>query len=65
MWVTPRISTHFQIYWKISRKDKYWHIQLKKGFFNREKSIEKNYWEKINIDIVNWEKLFDRSAERK
>ena len=23
------------------------------------------YWEKINIDIVNQEKLFDRSADHK
>ena len=25
----------------------------------------KKYWEKINIDIINWEKLFDRSADQK
>ena len=28
------------------------------------KSIEKNI-EKINIDIINWEKLFDRPADCK
>ena len=26
------------------------------------KSIEK-YWEKIDTDIINWEKFFDRSAD--
>ena len=25
----------------------------------------KKYWEKINIDIIDWEKLFDRSADHK
>ena len=25
----------------------------------------KNYWEKENIDAINWEKLFDGSAEYK
>ena len=30
-----------------------------------EKSIEKKYWENINIDIIIWEKLFDRFADHK
>ena len=25
----------------------------------------KKYWENINIDTINWEKLFDKSTERK
>ena len=25
----------------------------------------KKYWEKINIDIINWEKLFGRPADHK
>ena len=28
-------------------------------------NILKKYWEKINIDIINCEKLFDRSADNK
>ena len=31
---------------------------IEKSFFHRAKYIEKKYWEKINISIVNWEKLF-------
>ena len=38
---------------------------IEKCFFHWKKSIEKKYWEKINIDTINWEKLFDRSAEQK
>ena len=34
--------------------------------FHQAKSMEKNIRsEKINIDIMNWEKLFDRSSEHK
>ena len=31
--------------------------------FHRAKSIAKKYREKINIDTINQEKLFDRSAD--
>ena len=33
--------------------------------FHGANSIEKRYWEKINIDVINWEKIFDRSADHK
>ena len=33
--------------------------------FSTGQNLLKKKWEKINIDIINWEKLFDRSAERK
>ena len=26
---------------------------------------KKIYWEKVNIDTINWEKVFDRSADHK
>ena len=32
--------------------------------FHRAKSVEKNI-EKMNIDLINWEKLFDSSADNK
>ena len=32
---------------------------------SRAKAIEKKYWEKTNIDIINWEKLFDRSTDHR
>ena len=25
----------------------------------------KKYWEKVNVGTINWEKLFDRSADHK
>ena len=54
-----------KICWKkILRKDKYWHNQFGKGFSTGQNLLEK-YWEKINIDTSNWEKLFDRSTEHK
>ena len=33
--------------------------------FPRAKSIKENVEKKINIDVINWEKLFHRSADRK
>ena len=27
--------------------------------------LKKKYWEKVNIDTINWEKVFDRSADHK
>ena len=33
--------------------------------FHSPKSVEKKYREKINIGIINREKLFDRSANHK
>ena len=29
------------------------------------KYIEKKYWKKVNIDTINWEKLFDRPVDHK
>ena len=29
------------------------------------KAIKKKYWEKINVDKINWEKLFDKAANHK
>ena len=34
-------------------------------FFTFGKIYWKNYSEKINIDIINWEKLFDKYTEHK
>ena len=33
-------------------------VGVTRHFNSRVKSIEKKYWEKINIDTINWEKLF-------
>ena len=48
---------------KLLRKNKYWHNQLRKAFFS--KIYWKSFREKINIDINNWGKLLDRSADHK
>ena len=31
---------------------------------NSIENLLKTYWEKINIDIINWEKLFDISPDQ-
>ena len=31
--------------------------------FSSGKIYWKKYWEKIDTDIINWEKLFDRSGD--
>ena len=31
--------------------------------FQPGKIYLKNYWEKINVDIINWEKFFDWSDD--
>ena len=37
----------------------------KETLFPQGKIYWKRCWEKINIDKINWQKLFDRSAEYK
>ena len=50
--VTPQLSTGQNLLKKVLRKDKYWQNLLKK--ISRK-----------DIDRINWEKLFDRSADYK
>ena len=38
---------------------------MEKSFLHRAKSVKKKYWEEINIEPINWEKLFDSFAEHK
>ena len=33
--------------------------------FSTRQTLLKKYWEKVNIDITNWEELFDRSPDHK
>ena len=33
--------------------------------FPPSKIFWKKHWEKINIDVINWGKLFDRSVDHK
>ena len=35
------------------------------SYFSTGQNLLKKYWEKINIGTINWEKLFDWSAEHK
>ena len=62
--LTQHFSTGKNLLKKILKKDKYWHNQLRKPFLPG-KSHWKKYWEKINIDTIHWEKVFDRSAGHK
>ena len=38
------------------------HFSIEKKY---NEDLLKKYWLKINIDIINWENLFDRSADHK
>ena len=64
MWGSPNLFHRAKCIKKMLKKDKYWHNQLRKTFFN-EQNLLKKYREKTNIDTINKEKLFDRSAEHK
>ena len=33
-------------------------------FSTGQNLLKKKYWEKVNIDIINWEQIFDRSADQ-
>ena len=61
-----------KIYWqkkkkggKIYRKILPTRAKSIKKYLEKTKVYWKKNWEKINIDTINWEKLFDTSAEHK
>ena len=56
---TPHFSTGQNLLKKIEKR---W--ILTKSFSNG-KNLLKKYWEKINIDLIDWEKVFDRCTDLK
>ena len=68
MWGNPTRAKSVEKYLETMKI--YWQ-KKKKGAKPIEKYLEKTKvywkknWEKINIDTINWEKLFDTSAEHK
>ena len=63
-WITLHFSTRWNLLKKVFRKNKYWYLHLRRAYSNRQNLLKKN-WEKINIDTINWEKLFNRLTEHK
>ena len=77
-WDFPRISSDQLLKFKVTfalcqrlpkvNELRYKQCRVTPHFFNvfiDFKIYWKTYWEKINIYIINWEKIFDRSADRK
>ena len=61
------LNFKLQNYWLAVKvnESRYKQCGVTSHFSTRQNLLKKKYWEKIDIDIINWEKLFDRSADDK